>query len=421
MTEWATRTLGDLCLAINDGDWIETKDQGGSDYRLLQVSNIGLGTFRETGKYRYVTRETFERLRCREILPGMVLVARMPDPVGRAWLVADLAEPAITSVDVAILEPNPATLSARYCMYLLNSPEQLAQRAAEASGTTRLRVTRRQLADTTVRIPDIETQHGVASVLGVIDALIENNRRRVAVLEEMARAIYREWFVHFRFPGHEGATFVDTDLGPIPAGWHASSLGEHSSVITRGIAPKYTDDGQWLVVNQRCIRGGRVSLTNARRHGRAVPGNKRLKHGDVLINSTGVGTLGRVAQWRADINATTDSHVTMVRSERPDDHRWLAHWAACNQESFEALGTGSTGQTELRRSDVEAMRMVVPPVALRSNFDASVGSATELADSLMARVRVLTDVRDALLPKLVTGQIDVSDLDLDAVMEQAAV
>ena len=92
---WCCAALGELCESIEDGDWVESKDQGGSDYRLLQVSNIGKGEFRETGNFRYVTKETFQELRCHEVLVDDVLVARMPDPVGRAWHVRQLSEPAI--------------------------------------------------------------------------------------------------------------------------------------------------------------------------------------------------------------------------------------------------------------------------------------------------------------------------------------
>jgi type I restriction enzyme S subunit len=254
MTEWNESTLEDLCLAINDGDWVETKDQGGNDFRLLQVSNIGLGVFRETGKYRYVTVETFKRLHCREIRPGMVLVARMPDPVGRAWYVAELPAPAITSVDVAILEADSSKLLPRYCMYLLNSPEQLAQREAEASGTTRRRVTRRQLARTVLNVPDVATQHRVVKVLGAIDDLIENNRRRVEVREDVPRASYRERFVHFRFPGHEDAAFVDSDLGPIPEGWRRGVLRDIGTVTVGGDwGQDEPGDGLWAEV--ACLRG----------------------------------------------------------------------------------------------------------------------------------------------------------------------
>src|SRR5262249_8717542 len=77
---WKPCNFVDACASLEDGDWIETKDQGGDDYRLLQISNIGINEFVETGNFRHVTEETFKRLNCRELLPGHILIARMPKP-----------------------------------------------------------------------------------------------------------------------------------------------------------------------------------------------------------------------------------------------------------------------------------------------------------------------------------------------------
>ncbi len=149
---WHVTTLGECSTALVDGDWIETKDQGGSAYRLLQVSNIAVGGFRETGNYRYVTEETFRRLRCTEIKIGDLLISRMPDPVGRAWLVDHLAEPAITAVDVAILTPSSPAMGS-YLDKVLNSDQQLAHAEAVATGTTRKRITRTVLGQSSVLAP----------------------------------------------------------------------------------------------------------------------------------------------------------------------------------------------------------------------------------------------------------------------------
>lgn len=159
---WAVSTLGEVCVRVLDGDWVETKDQGGDAYRLLQVSNIGVGTFRETGKYRYISKDTFTRLRCAEVTVGSILVSRMPDPVGRAWYVDHLDEPAITAVDVAIVEPDLAAIDPRYCAFFLNTPRNLQYAAQRASGTTRLRITRRDLETFLILVPpsDVRTAFG---------------------------------------------------------------------------------------------------------------------------------------------------------------------------------------------------------------------------------------------------------------------
>jgi type I restriction enzyme S subunit len=140
-------TLAEQAASLVDGDWIETKDQGGSDYRLLQVSNIDVGSFRETGKFRFITAETFERLRCTEIKLGDILISRMPDPIGRAWLVDALDTPAVTAVDVR----SPET--GFYLAHWLNSPETLARAEVVATGTTRKRITRTVLGALALTMP----------------------------------------------------------------------------------------------------------------------------------------------------------------------------------------------------------------------------------------------------------------------------
>lgn len=164
---WSVTTVGEHAKALVDGDWIETKDQGGQDFRLLQVSNIGVGSFRETGNYRYVTTETFERLRCTEIHRGDILISRMPDPVGRAWLVDHLTERAITAVDVAILTP-PGVESGLFISQYLNSSETLAHAAAVATGTTRKRVSRSVLSRFRLALPPDSELHRFSELVSPI-------------------------------------------------------------------------------------------------------------------------------------------------------------------------------------------------------------------------------------------------------------
>jgi type I restriction enzyme S subunit len=150
---WERRSFGDACSSLEDGDWIETKDQGGDDYRLLQISNIGINEFVETGNFRYITEQTFKRLNCRELLPGHILIARMPKPIGRAWLVTEMPWRMITAVDAAIAVANEEVADPYFLIYYLNSPESLEHCQRRAVGATRARVARRELAALPVLIP----------------------------------------------------------------------------------------------------------------------------------------------------------------------------------------------------------------------------------------------------------------------------
>lgn len=181
---WAVKRLDEVCRSIQDGDWIETKDQGGKDYRLLQISNVGVGEFIETGNFRYVTQETFVRLRCNEIVPGDLLVARMPTPIGRGWLATKMPWRMITAVDVAIIRAEPTVVHPLFLVQAWNETSNLQRIAAQASGTTRLRITRRELAAMEFAIPPVSVQQRFAEIVqpqsGMIDALrqqIQNLRR----------------------------------------------------------------------------------------------------------------------------------------------------------------------------------------------------------------------------------------------------
>lgn len=316
-----------------------------------------------------------------------------------------------------VLEPlTSSPAKARYLYYALQP--LLRELQALSTGATTKFLTLPILRGLPVRVPPPEIQSAIVDVLGTLDDLIENNRRRVELLEEMARTIYQEWFVDFRFPGCENASFVDSPLGRIPDGWHVTTLEALSAVVTRGISPKYDDDGEWLVLNQKCIRDRRVSFAKARRQSKVVAPAKRIQFGDVLINSTGVGTLGRVSLYlRHETNVTVDSHVTIVRPSSGEMNPWFGMRLCESQSQFEALGTGSTGQTELSRVDIGSLLVAVPPVEARAKFE-------QIVSPLLKKTLVLLDcnvyleaARDALLPKLVTGQIDVSDFDLDQPVE----
>jgi type I restriction enzyme S subunit len=155
---WQRRTFAEAYSSLEDGDWIETKDQGGDDFRLLQISNIGINEFVETGNFRYVTEETFKRLNCREILPGHILIARMPKPIGRAWLVMEMPWRMITAVDAAIAVANEELADAYFLTHYLNAPASLEHCERRAVGATRPRIARRELAGLPLLLPPRQLQ-----------------------------------------------------------------------------------------------------------------------------------------------------------------------------------------------------------------------------------------------------------------------
>jgi type I restriction enzyme S subunit len=257
-------------------------------------------------------------------------------------------------------------------------------------------------------LPPLPIQRRIASVLSAYDELIENNQRRIKILESMARALYREWFVHFRFPGYESVPRVASPLGEIPQGWEVRKLGEISSYINRGITPRYEEGGGSVVINQKCVRDQRLSLEPARRQAKPIPSDKQVCFGDVLINSTGVGTLGRVAQVYENLeNCTVDTHVTIARAASNTDLDFYGCCLLNHQETFERLGIGATGQTELGRAAIAEIELVVPPTDVQRQFGVAVKGMRLAAITYGKQIQNLRRTRDLLLPRLLSGQVEL--------------
>jgi type I restriction enzyme S subunit len=283
--------------------------------------------------------------------------------------------------------------------------------SAQGNGANISNLNQDILSRLAVPLPSLAIQTRIASTLSLYDDLIENNTRRINLLHEMARRIYEEWFVHFRFPGHEQVEMVGSELGLIPEGWKTTTLGAVSQYINRGLTPKYDDQAEGLVINQKCIRGQKLSYELARRQSKPIPADKRVRYGDVLINSTGVGTLGRVAQVLDDRpNCTVDTHVTIARPGIQVKTHFYGLALYAREQHFEQQGVGATGQTELGRVRVAETTLILPPAGLQEQFDEMVAPMRSLAVTLGAKNANLRTTRDLLLPKLISGELDVSNM-----------
>jgi type I restriction enzyme S subunit len=247
-------------------------------------------------------------------------------------------------------------------------------------------------------------QSRIGSIISAYDDLIENNRRRIQLLEQAGRLIYQEWFVRLRFPGHEGVRVVDG----APEGWERTSVGRSSGYLNRGISPNYDDDAEGLVINQKCIRERLLDMTKARRQKRPFGPEKQVQVGDVLINSTGEGTLGRIAQVKAEIpRCTVDSHVTIVRPSPEIGWRYFGMALMELEPHFSVMGRGATNQTELSRATIAEAPLLAPAKPIVDRFEAIVSPISQQVTNLTEQIGRLRLARDLLLPRLMSGEIEV--------------
>lgn len=262
------------------------------------------------------------------------------------------------------------------------------------------------LARLKVQLPPLKEQHCIAVMLSYLDDKIELNNRINKNLEAQAQAIFKSWFVDFE-PFQEGE-FVDSELGEIPKNWKVVTLSRVCSLIARGITPKYTENSDQIILNQKCIREHQVSLVPSRYHIPKKVNEKWLQYGDILVNSTGQGTLGRTAQWyQEELNITVDSHVTIVRPQEPNMIYYIGQFIMGKEYEIESMASGSTGQTELSRERLGSLKVIMPPSKQLEDFSAIVEPFMKQITINNKETLQLAKLRDTLLPKLMSGEIQI--------------
>ncbi|MGL4832725.1 MAG: restriction endonuclease subunit S [Propionibacteriaceae bacterium] len=197
--------------------------------------------------------------------------------------------------------------------------------------------------------------------------------------------------------------------------WPTRYLADIANIVGRGITPKYSENGDYIVINQRCVRDGRVSLERARRHDstkKYVHEDKRLISGDILVNSTGVGTLGRTAPIRElELKVTVDSHLTIVRPGTTVAASWLAYALSCEEPQIEAMGVGSTGQTELPRDRLALLKITVPSLPEQRAIAATLGALDDKIESNLRQRTLCRQLGQALVAKLEEGITEYAPLE----------
>lgn len=253
-------------------------------------------------------------------------------------------------------------------------------------------------------IKDKVTQKRIGSILSAYDDLIENNQKQIKLLEEAAQRLYKEWFVDLRFPGHEGVKIVNG----VPEGWKKVRLDEVTSVLKRGISPKYDENGEFTVINQKCIRKNIVDYSESRKQSKKYAEELQLQESDTVICSTGIGTLGRVGQiYNVYQNSTFDSHVTLVRANKLIGKQFLFWSLKLLQPYLMSLGKGSTNQQELYKSDLTACFLLLPEEYIMNAFERQAQELHDIIAVKTKQISSLREARDRLLPKLMNGEIEV--------------
>jgi type I restriction enzyme S subunit len=329
---------------------------------------------------------------------------------------------------VITLRGKPDRVNNTYLKYLLLSSGFQGALAARATGTTVLGIKQSVLRKIELSFPPLTEQKAIAHILGTLDDKIELNRKTNETLEAIAKALFKSWFVDFNpvrakaegrptgLPEDISAlfpdSFEDSEIGEVPSGWMVANLKDVTNYLSRGLSPSYCEVGGVVVLNQKCIRDQRVEFSKARFHDSSKKGidGRTIARFDALVNSTGVGTLGRVAMMHTlNSEIVVDSHVTVVRGKSASESLYISYVLMGRQGEIESLGEGSTGQTELSRSVLGSVSIVMPPPSILQLLYRSVEPIENKKEQLYRQIEILETVRDTLLPKLISGELRIAD------------
>ncbi len=418
MTCWPLAKLGDHVdlvagFAFKSRDFTEDPD----DVRLLRGANIGQGSLKWEQEKRWPHSRITGHNKFELAVDDIVLAMDRPwIEAGLKWSVVRVHDlPALLVQRVARLRAT-GSVSQDFLRYLIGSPHFEAYVRPIVTGVNIPHISPTQIREFSFHLPPRQFQDAVADLLRPMDDLIENNRRRIEILEEMARLLYREWFVHFRFPGHEDVELVDSDLGPIPEGWGVSRVCDVLETIGGGTPSKEVEeywtegDVQWFTPTD-LTRAGSAFAFNSKlgitELGLKKSSAKLFPPGSVMMTSR--ATIGVVSISTTEA-ATNQGFITCVPSERLPSS-YIYFWLHANIDQFLSLSGGATFK-ELRKSTFRELPILVPSRPEMNRFEERVGPMMALIKNLLQQNRALLEARDLLLPRLVSGELDVSELDL---------
>lgn len=357
---------------------------------------------------------------------GDLLFARQSlvlEGVGKCSIVVSVPELTVFESHLIRIRLNKKISNPEFYHYFFSSyyGKKLIQTLAIQVAASGIRSS--ELAKLKVPYPSKSIQDNIAVIFASIDSLIEKNSRRVEILEAMAQLLYREWFVEFRFPGYEKHMFVDSELGKIPEGWRAGTLRDVLKTLESGSRPSGgIDEKETEIVSvgaENIIGLGQYNygadkfvsteFFNAMRKG-------HIKSRDVLLYKDGA-QIGRKSMFRDNFphkQCCVNEHVFILRSNDLISQNYLYFWLDLpNVTEMIVNSNSNAAQPGINQQDVNRLPILVPAKPVVEAFEEVVEPMMKLLFNLAKINIALTKTRDLLLPKLMSGEIDVSKLDIN--------
>lgn len=408
MIFWQSVKLDDIVEFINGGAWNQS-EYSENGIPVVRVSDIHEYTI-DLSNCKYLPKSLYTKYKKHELLPNDLIICTVgshptqPNSVvGRPGIVPKNLLGTLLNQNAVCIRAKSEILDQLWLGYFAKSDILKNYILSHAKGSaSQVRIAIGALKDLELLLPPIATQQKIASILSAYDDLIENNSRRITILEEMARNLYREWFVKFRFPGHETVKMVDSELGQIPEGWGAVKLID-IAFPTYGYAFKsslFNDKEEGIPVVR--IRDILKNISNTFTPEHPKKQEQILKNGDLLIGMDGDFHMGKWAGGHAYLNQRV---VKITPKEMYSPYFVFL----VMQKPIRELNTSIVGTTvaHLGDSHLKEIKVIVPDEPMLSKINGVLDSIFKQEINLKVRNQNLKTQRDMLLPKLISGKIEV--------------
>ena len=409
--------LRDLCELIVDCEH-KTAPTQETGYPSIRTPNVGRGYFILDG-VNNVSEEIY-RLWTRRAAPvaGDLIMAREA-PVGNVAIIPPGLQPCLGQRTL-LIRPDRKKVDPAYLTYLLLGEEVQGTIHGLTNGVTVPHLNMEDVRTLPIPpLPLLPVQRRIAGTLSAYDELIENNQRRIQILETMARALYREWFVEFRFPGHDKIPRVASPLGDIPQGWETKPLGEVAHIF-RGRSYRSVDlagEGGLPFLNLKCIdRDGGFRRSGLKRYTGEYRDTHIAKKGDIVVAVTDMTQERRIVA-RAALVPTLKREfgvysMDLVRVEPRPPMPGEFLYAFLRYSSFgDEVKQHANGVNVLHLAPkrITEFQLVVPPIDLIRQFTGVSAPTLGQMDTLESQIKNLRCTRDLLLPRLLSGQVTLTD------------
>ena len=392
MSEWKKVKLKDCCIKIGSG----STPKGGS----MVYVNSGTSLIRSQNVYNlsfdyngltHITEDAANKLKGVTVFNEDILLNITGDSVARTCIVPKEVLPARVNQHVAIIRTDRKKMNWRFLNYYLASPKMQAHMLSLAvgKGASRNALTKQMIENFEVPYPPLSTQHRIANILSRYDSLIENYQKQIKLLEEAAQRLYKEWFVDLRFPGHENTKIVDG----VPEGWEMKKVGEIAIISAGGDKPdvvteEQTTECQVPIYSNGTTKEGLYGYTN----------KSSNTAGSITVSAR--GSIGFACLRMHDYFSIV--RLISIKPQNNVDLMYLFQFT-----KVQTFMSNGAAQQQLTVPMVKAIDVVYPAESLLEAFENVVLPLYKKVQSLQSQLRLLTEARDRLLPKLMSGEITV--------------